>query len=181
MVARGGHLHCKHFAGAEEGKFHGCPYPFVQPVPGSVCPQDTGVWGTDAPGGIRGPWKPPWRWRKQPRRALCVTAVIFFSQLFPLLKVWDKFSLSLMQDRNVPKIRNKRQRVEGVEILKHSRSNNWSKNSHFLHEGRKEENEASVSARFYLLNLCLFSIWDNMAIQSLFLTSRSGYQARPPQ
>lgn len=52
---------------------------------------------------------------------------------------------------------------------------------HFLHEGRKEENEASVSARFYLLNLCLFSNWHTMAIQFLFLTSQSGYEARPPQ
>lgn len=34
-------------------------------------------------------------------------------------------------------------------------------------EGRKEENDASVSARFYLLNLCRLSLWDNMAIQSL--------------
>lgn len=66
-----------------------------------------------------------------------------------------------------------RHRAEGVEILKHSRSNNWPKNSHFPHAGRKEENEASVSG--------LFSIRDNMAIQSLFLTSQSSYQARPPQ
>lgn len=74
-------------------------------------------------------------------------------------------SLSLMQEQGCTKIRNKRQRAEGVEILEHSRSNNWSKNSHFLYEGRREENEASVSASFYLLNLCLFSIWDNMVIQ----------------
>jgi len=89
--------------------------------------------------------------------------------------------LSLMQDSDVPKIRNKRERAEGGETLKHSRSNNWSKNSHFLHEGKKEENEASVSARFYLLNLCLFSIRDSTAIQSLFSSSQPAYQARPPQ
>lgn len=62
-----------------------------------------------------------------------------------------------------------------MKILKHSSSNDWSKNSHFLLDGRKEENEASVSAGFCLLNLCPYGIWDNMAKQASFK------QARPPQ
>lgn len=66
----------------------------------------------------------------------------------------------------------KRHRAE-VEILKHARSSNWSINSLILHEGRKEENEASVFTGFYLLNLSLFSIWDNMATLSLHLTSQA--------
>lgn len=84
------------------------------------------------------------------------------------------FSFTLMVDTEIPKIRNKRQRAEGKKILKHSSSNNWSKNSHCLLDGRKEENERSVSAGFYLLNLCPYSIRD-MAKQASFK------QARPPQ
>lgn len=81
---------------------------------------------------------------------LCVTAVIFFSQLSPLLKGSGQVcSLPLSGKTGMyQKLRNKRQRAEGAEILKHSRSNNGPKNSHFLHEGKKEENEASVSAGF---------------------------------
>lgn len=80
-----------------------------------------------------------------------------------------------MEDTDVPKIRNKRQWSEGMKILKHSTSNNWSKNSHGLLDVWKEENGASVSAGFYLLNLCPYSIWDYMAKQASFK------QARPPQ
>lgn len=90
-------------------------------------------------------------------------------------------SLSFKGDINVPKRFNGRHRAEGVEILQSDRRNNWSKNSPILHEEKKGENEASVSARFCLLNLCLFSIWDNVAIQPLHLISQAGYSARPPQ
>lgn len=80
-----------------------------------------------------------------------------------------------MEETDVPKIRNEKQRAEGMKILKHSSSNNWSKNSRFLLDGKKEKNESSVSAGFCLSHLCLYSIWANMAKQASFK------QARPPQ
>lgn len=66
--------------GLKKGNFMAPPSTFVQAAPGS------GLSGADAPGGTHSLGKPPWGWRKQPGRALCVTAVIFFSQLCPLLK-----------------------------------------------------------------------------------------------
>lgn len=80
------HLHHQQSAGAEVGKLHGCTHPFVQPVLALVHLQDTAVGMANASGGTYDLWKPLWGWRKQAGGALFVTAVIFFSQLSPLLK-----------------------------------------------------------------------------------------------
>lgn len=156
----------------------GCSHPFLHLVPGLVCPQDTGVMGERY---LR-PRETSVGTEEAAQKSSQCHACYFLVPAFPSSK---RFGVSLLSPSHArqgcSKNQNKHQRAEGVETLEHSISNNWSKNSHFLHEGRKEENGASVSAEVYLLNSCLFSMWDNTAIQSLFLTSQSGYQARTPQ
>lgn len=104
-----------------------------------------------------------------------VKTIIFYSPLPSLLKISGLVSsLSLMA---LSKSFHKRLRAE-VEILKCARSSNWSINSPILYEGRKEENEASVFTGFYLLNLCLFSIWDNMVTLSHHLTNQADLRSK---